>query len=161
MERFLIDDLRPSDVEAIVAVVEETGVFRPCEVEVARDVIRAALEGEASGYHVRVARAGERVIGYACFGPTPCTQGTFDLYWIAVSPAWSRRGVAGALLERVEREVRAMGGRMLVAETSGTPPYQAARGFYQRHGFREQARIPDFYQPGDAKVVFVKTLWPG
>lgn len=151
--------LRPGDVGAVVRVVEETGVFRPCEVEVARELLEAAAEaGPASGYEVVVAESAGRVVGYACWGPTPCTEGTFDLYWIAVSPSSGRRGVAAALLREVESDVLSRGGRLLIAETSGTEPYAAARSFYVRTGFREEARIPDFYKPGDDKVVFVKTL---
>jgi len=159
-ETAVIGPLRPNDVAAIVAVVEETGVFRPSEVEVAGELADAAArEGDASGYFVRVARAEGRVVGYACWGATPCTEGTFDLYWIAVSPSYGRRGVAAALLREVEQDVISRRGRLLIAETSGTEPYAAARSFYVRTGFREEARIPDFYKPGDAKVVFVKTLW--
>ncbi|MBN1424928.1 GNAT family N-acetyltransferase [Candidatus Fermentibacteria bacterium] len=146
-------------VEDVVAMVRDTGVFRPCEVDVAEELLEAAaLEGDESGYLVRVALVQDKVAGYACWGATPCTEGTFDLYWIAVSPAYGRRGVAGALLNEVEQDVVSRGGRLLIAETSSTEPYEAARSFYVRRGFREEARIPDFYKPGDAKVVFVKTL---
>ena len=160
-ETAVIGPLRPDDVGAIVGVVEETGVFRPGEVEVAGELVEAAAsEGEeASGYYVRVARAEKRVVGYACWGATPCTEGTFDLYWIAVSPSYGRRGVAAALLAEVEQDVISRRGRLLIAETSGTEPYAAARSFYVRTGFREEARIPDFYKSGDDKVIYVKTLW--
>ncbi|MCU0610967.1 MAG: GNAT family N-acetyltransferase [Candidatus Eisenbacteria bacterium] len=159
-ETVVIAPLHMDDVDGVVAVVEATGVFRPCEVGVARELLETvAQDGDASGYFACVARVGGRVAGYACWGPTPCTEGTFDLYWIAVSPALGRRGVAAALLREVELDVVSREGRLLIAETSGTEPYAPARSFYLRTGFREEARIPDFYKPGDAKVVFVKTLW--
>ncbi len=159
-EDMVIEPLHPAEVDDVVGVVEATGVFRPCEVGVAREVLEAAAKiGETSGYFVRVARVGGAIAGYACWGPTPCTEGTFDLYWIAVSPFHGRRGIGSALLREVESDVIARGGRLLVAETSGTEPYRPARSFYEREGFREEARIPDFYRPGDAKVIFVKALW--
>lgn len=156
----VIGPLHSGLVEAVVAVVRDTGVFRACEVAVAQELLEAAAqEGDDSGYLVRVATVRGEVAGYACWGATPCTEGTFDLYWIAVSPAHGRQGVAAALLHEVERDVVSRGGRLLIAETSGTEPYAAARSFYVRTGFREEARITDFYKPGDDKVVFVKTLW--
>lgn len=54
----------------------------------------------------------------------------------------------------MERE----GARVLVAETSGLKTYEAARGFYLRNGFIEEARIREFYKPGDDLVVYVKRI---
>jgi ribosomal protein S18 acetylase RimI-like enzyme len=46
----------------------------------------------------------------------------------------------------------------IYVETSCSERYAPTRGFYQRLGFAEQARLPDFYAPGDGKVIYVKTL---
>ena len=46
---------------------------------------------------IRVCREGDAVLGYYCIGPTPATEGTFDLYWIAVEPSLHGRGVGSAL----------------------------------------------------------------
>lgn len=113
---------------------------------------------EASGYNFLVYRAGGRVLGYACFGPHPLTQGTFDLYWIAVDPTARRRGVGRALLSQVEAEVRARAGRLLLIETSGTPEYAPTRRFYVSCGYPCIATIPDFYAPGDDLLFFCKRL---
>ena len=47
---------------------------------------------------------------------------------------------------------------MLIVETSSTDDYQAARRFYAREGFDQEARIREFYGPGDDKVMFWKSL---
>jgi ribosomal protein S18 acetylase RimI-like enzyme len=65
------------------------------------------------------------------------------------------------LLARVEAEVLARGGRLLVVETSGTPPYSAARGFYAACGYQHEATVRDFYAPGDDLIVFSKALSEG
>ena len=96
--------------------------------------------------------------GYACFGPHPLTQGTYDLYWIVVDPTAQGHGIGHALLARVEAEVQARGGRLLLVETSGTPAYTAARRFYESSGYRCEATIHDFYAPGDDLVIFSKDL---
>jgi hypothetical protein len=48
--------------------------------------------------------------------------------------------------------------RLVVVETAGRADYAPTRAFYQRHGYRIAATIPDFYAPGDDQVTFVKTF---
>ena len=36
--------------------------------------------------------------------------------------------------------------------------YAPTRAFYLRCGYEIAAELPDFYEPGDGKVIFVKTL---
>lgn len=155
----MIRGFASGDVPALVAILEATAVFRPDEVDVGREVLEAAVhKGEASGYFGAVLEVDGAPAGFTCYGPTPCTLGTFDLYWIAVAPACQGRGLAARLLADAEAGVRAREGRQLIAETSDTEPYAAARSFYERGGYAAVARIPDFYRPGDAKVIFVKSL---
>ena len=97
-------------------------------------------------------------MGYACFGPHPLTQGTYDLYWIAVDPVAQGHGIGHALLARVEAEVQARGGRLLLIETSSTPAYASARRLYETSGYRCEAIIHDFYAPGDDLLIFSKDL---
>ena len=70
-------------------------------------------------------------MGYACFGPHPLTQGTYDLYWIVVDPVAQGHGIGHALLAGVEAEVLARGGRLLLVETSSTSAYASARRLYE------------------------------
>nr|MBC7245743.1 GNAT family N-acetyltransferase [Chloroflexota bacterium] len=98
------------------------------------------------------------LLGYVCFGPTPLTVGTYDLYWIAVNKTAQRQGVGHALLDWTERHLRASGARLLILETSSTPQYRPARRFYKRMGYTSSARVPDFYCPGDDLIVFYKKL---
>ncbi len=100
------------------------------------------------------------MLGFACYGPRPLTRGTYDLYWIAVRRTAQGRGVGGALLQRVAQDVRALGGRMIVAETSGRPDYEPTRRFYETHGYVREATLSDFYGPGDDLVVYVQRLQP-
>lgn len=108
---------------------------------------------------VAVPNAMPRVAGYACFGATPMTLGTWDLYWIAVDPALHGRGIGTVLMRAVEDAIRAEGGRLVIIETASKPSYDATRRFYERHaGCREVARVPDFYAVGDDKVMYAIEL---
>lgn len=96
--------------------------------------------------------------GYACWGATPCTLGTFDLYWIAADPACHGKGAGHALLLRAEEDMRRRGGRLCIIETSSLPQYEPARRFYLRHGYKVAAEIQDFYAPGDHRLIFTRAL---
>ncbi|HEY9384102.1 MAG TPA: GNAT family N-acetyltransferase [Gemmatimonadales bacterium] len=136
------------------------GVFRPEEVQVALDVFDAALgigrkrdpDYETAGVELDGALA-----GWACWGPTPCTLGTFDLYWIVVAPECQGQGIGGALMAEMDRRIAGRA-RMIVVETAGRADYASTRAFYERLGYRVAARITDYYAPGDDLVTYVKRV---
>lgn len=163
-------EVRPQDVEAVRAIVESTGFFYDFEVEVAVELVQERLSrGLASEYYFVFAdeRAGNTV-AYACFGPIPCTLGSFDLYWIAVDQRAQRQGLGGAVLREAERLMRSGlgstdGGRLPPArcvyiETSSQAKYAPTRQFYDRCGYRLEATLRDYYAAGDDKLIYVKAL---
>ena len=97
-------------------------------------------------------------VGYACFGPIGCAPGSYDLYWIAVHQSRRGAGLGRRLAREVERAVAGLGGRRVYAETSGKAQYAPTRDFYLACGYRAEASLPDFYAPGDHKVVFARTI---
>jgi GNAT superfamily N-acetyltransferase len=97
-----------------------------------------------------------RPVGYVCYGPRPLADAVYDLYWIVVAPDRQKTGVGKRLLEKTVEALTGGGARMLAAETSGLPEYEAARSFYLKSGFTEEARIREFYRPGDDLVVYIK-----
>lgn len=152
----------PVDQAPILEILAGTGLFRPSEIEVARDVLTAALRGGTTGHYQSYTAVLEGIpVGWTCFGPTPGAQGTFDLYWIAVDPATQGHGIGRAMIFHSEAQVAGRGGRLIVAETSGRASYEPTRRFYERCGYRTEACLRDYYAPGDDKVVFVKRLGAG
>lgn len=148
-----------ADREAILNAVAATLAFRPDELAIATEVLDDALrDGPAGDYQSYTAEVDGAVAGWICFGPTPCTVSTFDIYWIAVHPGCHGRGIGTALMARAEAEIQSAGGRLAVAETSGRLSYAATRRFYAELGYRKAAVVPDFYAPGDDQVVFTKAL---
>jgi len=115
---------------------------------------------EISGSASRSPQPAASLTGYACYGPTPGTDGTFDLYWIAVHPSAQGTGGGRQLLREVEDRVSAAGGRMLIVETSSRADYEGTRRFYDRGGYREGARVRDFYAPQDDRVIYTRRFPP-
>lgn len=143
-------------------MAEATGFFRADEVEVAAELVRERLEkGMASGYEFLFAEdASGEVMGYSCYGEIACTIGSYDLYWIVVDPQHQRKGLGRALVAETERRIAARGGRRIYIETSSLPQYAPTQGFYDSCGYIIEARLEDFYKPGDAKLVYVKAVAP-
>ena len=136
----------------------ETNVFTDDEITVALELIDIALDNPSQkDYRVFTGvEENETVAGYYCIGPTPMTQGTYDLYWIAVSPAIQNKGFGKRLLEHAEEQIVNDKGRLVIAETSSQPKYERTRTFYLNNRYAEVARIKDYYRPGDDLVVYGK-----
>ncbi len=146
------------DRAGLGAILDADTTFTADERAVAIELIDAALE-DSVDYQLLVAdAAGHPVAGYVCFGRTPMTAGTWDLYWLVVHPAARGRGVAGALLFELERVLRARGGTAIRVETSETEGYGAARKLYQRLDYPVAAVLKDFYRPGDSLFIYYKQL---
>lgn len=148
------------DREPIRAILEDTNVFNREEIEVAMELIDAFLgDPSQNDYDIHSAIDPDgNVVGYSCIGPTPLTDGTFDLYWIAVKPSAHQRGIGKELLKYSENLAGSKGGRLLIAETSSQPKYEKTRAFYVRNNYLEIARIKDYYKIGDDLVVYGKYL---
>jgi GNAT superfamily N-acetyltransferase len=150
--------LTAADRARIEEITRAVGRFREDEIPVALEVFDAAVRPDSDGsYTVLGAEQDARLAGWICWGPTPCTLGTYDLYWMAVDPAVQGTGVGTALLSEMERRLAGIA-RLIIIETAGRPDYAATRAFYQARGYEPVSRIPDFYAPGDDQVVFVKKV---
>lgn len=147
------------DAAALAALVAETGVFSAAEIAIAAELVTARrAQGPDSGYHFVITERDGVVAGYACFGPIPGTEGSFDLYWIAVRPECQGAGLARAVLARAEAAAAALGARRMFIDTSASALYAPARALYRACGYEQIALLPDFYRTGDAKAVFRKAL---
>jgi len=153
-----IRPMTQTDKPAIMKMLSATPEFKPAEVVVAEEVIDSCLNTYQSGYHILVAEVEPLVVGYICYGLAPLTEGTWDIYWLAVAGEKQSRGVGSALTAFAEGEIKKAGGRLAIVETSSKPEYEKTRRFYHRHGYEVVGRLPDFYAPGDDKLVFQKRL---
>jgi ribosomal protein S18 acetylase RimI-like enzyme len=123
---------------------------------VALEVFDAAVGGSPD-YVALGADVGGALAAWICWGATPCTVGTWDLYWMAVDPELRGAGIGTMLLAEMERRLAGRA-RLIVVETAGRPDYAPTRAFYEARGYSVAARVPEFYEPGDDLVVYVKRL---
>jgi len=149
--------IEPRDRDAIRALVEGTGAFKPHEVDVAMELVDIALANPAQDdYHPYVITEDDgTVVAYACFGKNPMTRFTFDLYWIATRADRMGKGYGRKMVAYVVEEVRRRGGRLLVIETSSKESYGDTRVFYDRIGCTLAAQLKDYYDEGDDKLIYL------
>ena len=152
----VLRSLNAADRGRIEEITRAAGLFREDEIPVALEVFDGAAAGSPD-YIALGAEQDGRLVGWICWGPTPCTLGTYDLYWMAVDPALQRGGIGTALLPGMERRLLGVA-RLIVVETAGRADYRGTRAFYQARGYAVAATIPDFYAAGDAQVIYVKSL---
>ena len=140
-------------------ILRITPEFKLSEIVIAEEVIDDCLKDPVnSGYYILVAEDGSGVVGYISYGPTPLTEGTWDLYWEAVAQEKRGQGIGKALMKSAEGEISKAGGRLAIIETSSTPAYEKTLRFHLGLGYEIIARIPDFYSPGDDKLILQKRL---
>jgi ribosomal protein S18 acetylase RimI-like enzyme len=156
-----IRELRASDRLPLTELLRETGAFDEHEIAVALELIERGCAPDNIDYLFKIAEDEKyRVVGYACYGLVPLTDGVYDLYWIAVHSKSQGKKIGRYLIRAVEQAVREIGGRMLLIETASKVEYQPTRAFYERVGYQEIARIPDFYRIGDDKIIYRKKFDP-
>jgi len=149
-------------------ILNATSVFRDEEVNVALELFDETFaagparapydpgDGVANYEFVGSFSRDGQLAGYVCYGATPGTDRVYDLYWIAMHPAFQGSGGGTQLIDEVERRLRQREARLIVVETSSRAEYAATRHFYEARGYEQAARISDFYAPADDRVVCTK-----
>ncbi len=173
--RVLVGEMAGKHRDRVRDILVATGIFRDEEVVVALELFDSAFgtpggaDAAHSGFTNNAPASSdyfflgaftpeEELAGFACYGPTPGTDRTYDLYWIAVHPAAQGTGSGTILLDEVERRLKGQHARMVVVETSSRSDYKTTRGFYLHRGYVEAARARDFYAPADDRITFTKRL---
>ena len=147
------------DRDAVLAILERTKFFRPEELKIAQEVFDDSISGRPEvDYQSFVARDANKTIGWVCFGPTPCTVGTFDIYWLAVDPENQKQGIGTALMKYAHEIIKKLNGRLITLDTSGNLRYISTRRFYESLDYCKEASLKDFYTLGDDKIIYIKRI---
>jgi ribosomal protein S18 acetylase RimI-like enzyme len=156
----MVRPMKPEDRKLVLDIIQATKMFTPAEISVARELVDIYLEQpEQRDYFLAVVENGPgAVVGYIAYGPTPLTDGTYDLYWMAVAPDQQGMGLGKELVNWLEKRVVEEGGRIVLIETSSQHKYEPTRRFYIGLGYKEISRIPDFYRRGDDRITYIKQI---
>ena len=158
----MIRKLIENDREKIKNILIDTDNFNAEEIKIALELIDVYInDKDQKDYEIFVDSEdenGSEIKGYVCIGPRPLTEGTYDLYWIAVNPKVQSKGLGSGLIKYTEAHIRSKSGRLILIETSGKDSYEKERKFYEKNQYEELVNIRDFYKPGDGLVIYGKYL---
>ena len=156
------DQIAFTDREHIKTLVIETQFFSLEEINVAIELVDDKLtKNEKSDYHFLMVEDSEKpntLEGFCCYGHIPGTLSSYRLYWIAVDKNSQNQKVGKKILVQLEERIIQLGGTRLYAETSGRELYRPTHEFYLRTQFILEARLKDFFAPGDDELIFSKVL---
>ena len=145
-----------SDTELLLNLVDSMEMFEIEQMEEVKERLYEYLSGNDQS--IWLTCESDTIDGVAYCTQEPMTNGTWNLLMLLVRPNAQGKGYGSQLVSAVEDAVVARQGRLLIVETSETDGFTQAQRFYVQCGFVEVARIPDFYDAGDGKVVFCKPM---
>jgi GNAT superfamily N-acetyltransferase len=147
--------VKKNDLENLKIVIETSGLFPPDLLDemmtdyfVNPETQAIWLTKEANGTPIAITYC----------APEKLTEGTYNLYLIAVHKDYQGKSVGSELMNYVENLLKSQGKRILLVETSGLPEFELTRKFYDKCSYNREAIIRDFYRDGEDKVVFWKKL---
>ncbi|MBN1648681.1 MAG: GNAT family N-acetyltransferase [Spirochaetales bacterium] len=153
------ETVRPEDRAIVASITRSSGFFTSDEIEIADELVCEVLQkGRKSGYFFLFADNEKNTVGYSIYGPIAGTVSGYDLYWIAVDNSFRNKKIGSRLLAETEARIRTEGGHRIYVETSSQIKYEPTRAFYHKHGYRQEARLPDFYDEEDDKIIYCKTV---
>ena len=149
----------PEDIDNIREILHSSGFFYDFEIDVAIELAQEYLDyGTESDYYFVFAEIDGRTVGYTCFGPIACTKRSYDLYWIAVHNDTRGSGLGKILMRESEKIIKDLGGKGIFIETSSRDKYIPTQKFYDSIGCELIARIKDFYDDDDDKLIYKRTV---
>ncbi|MGK7931227.1 MAG: GNAT family N-acetyltransferase [Microcystaceae cyanobacterium] len=151
--------IRPTiedDKDGIMILAQSLGLFDFNELQELKERLTLYLNKKCN--HLWISDDENGLSGVAYCVPEAMTDRTWNLLLIAIHPSLQRQGRGRLLIQTVEKILITKNARLLLVETSGLAEFKGTREFYRRCGYEEEAVIGDFYELGNDKIIYRKTL---
>lgn len=150
-----IQAVKQADIEELKNVVDSCGLF-PSEYldEMTVDYFNNSKTEDIWFTYIEDKKP--KSLGYCV--PEKLTDGTYNLLAIGVLKESQGKGIATKMIKYIEKLLKHKGGRILIVETSSDDAQIAARNFYKKNGYTQEAVIRDFWKDKEDKIVFWKKL---
>ena len=151
----IIRQVETKDISSLKNVIDTSELFPS---EYLDDMIHPYLSDEQTEEIWLTQEVNGLAVSVAYCAPEKFTEGTYNLYLIAVHANHQGEGLGAELIAYLENLLRQQGQRVLIVETSGLDEFERTRRFYDQCRYEREAVIRDFYKEGEDKVVFWKKL---
>ncbi|MGG6267025.1 GNAT family N-acetyltransferase [Leptolyngbya sp. AN03gr2] len=102
------------DTEALLALAEATGLFESNQVEELAQMLEQYFSDKTGSQEMWFTDCDDEPVGIAYVAPERMTEGTWNLYLIAIHPNHQRKGRGANLLHHVEKTLVERGERVLL-----------------------------------------------
>jgi GNAT superfamily N-acetyltransferase len=119
-------------------------------IDRALEVLELAERGHDREHRALVIARDGTVAGLALFGVIAGTSSGARLHTAALAPGVEADDVGGRLMRAVATAMRDAGAKFLLAEMPDDPAIGTVLAVLKHQGFREEARVPDFFRDGVA-----------
>ncbi|WP_431221682.1 GNAT family N-acetyltransferase [Serratia sp. L9] len=153
-----IRPVESSDVGPLLNMLKVSGQFDEEGLMHVRGMLENYLSGNSEELWFSAEQQG--LAGIAYCAPEIMTNNVWNLLMLWINPSHQRQGVGQALINKVENELRHKHARLLLVETSSQIEFSAARAFYSKQGFINEARIGNYYAIDEDKLIFTKNMPP-
>jgi ribosomal protein S18 acetylase RimI-like enzyme len=150
-----IREIEPKDLKRLKEVIDSTGLFPSALLD---DMTNDFFTNQDTSEIWLTKEVDNIPVAVVYCAPERMTEGTFNLYLIAIDQKFQGKGIGSEMMTYIENLLREKGIRILIVETSSLPEFELTRQFYDNLGYTREAVIREFYQEGEDKVVFWKKL---
>ena len=151
----VIREIQPKDLKRLKEVIDSTGLFPSALLD---DMTNDFFTNQDTSEIWLTKEVDNIPVAVVYCAPERMTEGTFNLYLIAIDQKFQGKGIGSEMMTYVENLLHEKGNRILIVETSSLPEFELTRKFYDNLGYSREAVIREFYQEGEDKVVFWKKL---
>jgi ribosomal protein S18 acetylase RimI-like enzyme len=150
-----IRNTEKSDIELLKNVVDSSELFPS---EMLEEMMSNYLKDPESEELWYTCLLNDIIIGFAYCVPEKLTEGTFNILAIGVLKEFQGKGIGRSIITHIEEQLKDLGKRIIIIETSSEDSYQKTRKFYEGLNYRLEATIHDFWSEGDDKLVYWKKI---
>jgi ribosomal protein S18 acetylase RimI-like enzyme len=158
-DEIIVREMKKEDRKHILDIIKKIKIFNDEDQRIAIELVEEVVDGpNKEEYYVQCAVKGNKILGYICYGPASLCVGTYEVYYIAVDPDNFRGGIGKLLMVKMEEALKEKKARLILLETSSSEEYNGTRNFYLKLGYKEAAKIKDYFKEGEDRVIYEKKL---
>ena len=149
--------LQPEDSQATRVLLMGALGITPY-IDRALEVLELAERGNDPEHRALVIARDGTVAALALFGMIAGTARGARVHTAVLAPGVELEDVGMRLMDAVAGAVRSTGADFLLAEMPDDPALGATLALLRQHGFRDEARVPDFFRDGVALTFLRRAL---